>query len=424
MKKLGMYIHIPFCIKKCLYCDFLSFDDKGEDIHRQYIEALKKEIEFYGDFYGEKFTVDSIFFGGGTPSLIDATLIKQALLLIKKRYNVDKNAEITIECNPKTIDREKLEIYKEAGINRLSIGFQTLNDRGLKRLGRVHKTEDAKQTYALARQAGFNNINIDLMFAIPDHTYEIWQDTLEQAVSLNPEHISFYSLQLEEGTRYFEMFEKGEIEMVPDKIDREMYHGAAKFLKESGYRHYEISNCAKTGYECKHNLKYWSLDNYLGIGLGAHSYMEGERFSNTRDLEIYINELKTIDFSLIVSNFGSTAFNTNLDFDKIDNLDGKSLHDDNINNSLPERKWVEWQHTNSKRDDMVEFVITGMRRLEGINLSEFENRFGVKLFEVYPEQEKLVKEYIEKGLMILENDTMRFTIKGVDVSNSILAEFV
>lgn len=391
-----MYIHIPFCIKKCLYCDFLSFENIGDDIHRQYINAVKIELDFYSSIFGNDFIVDTIFFGGGTPSLIDGNLIKEVLILIKHKYKVHKDAEITIECNPKTIDAEKLEIYKQAGINRLSIGVQTLNDRALKRLGRVHQSKDATETFALARQAGFDNINIDLMFAIPEHTNEVWQETLQEATRLNPEHISFYSLQLEEGTRYFEMFEKGELNMVSDKTDRDMYHGAAQFLKESGYNHYEISNCAKPGFECKHNLKYWSMEDYLGIGLGAHSYMKGERFSNTRDLEIYIQGLQECSFPVCTNH---------------ENLDEK-------------RKWVEWQHTNTERDNMVEFIITGMRRVEGISLTEFEDRFGKKLFDAYPLQEKLVQDYLDKGLLILEDNRMRFTIKGVDVSNTVLTEFV
>lgn len=396
MKKVGIYIHIPFCIRKCLYCDFLSFVNKGEDTHRQYIDAVKKELDFYSYAYGKDFNVDTIFFGGGTPSLIEASLIEEVFSLIKNRYKVDKNAEITIECNPKTIDKQKLGIYKEAGINRLSIGVQTFDDEALKRLGRVHRADDAKDTYILAREEGFNNINIDLMFAIPEHTNKVWQETLKQAVKLNPEHISFYSLQLEEGTKYFEMFEKGQLKMVSDKIDRDMYHNAAKFLKESGYKHYEISNCAKDGYECRHNLKYWSLENYLGIGLAAHSYINGERFSNTVDLSKYIEGLKFCE----------------------------KLEQENSNLDEFRRTWVEWHHTNTKHDDMVEFIITGMRKLEGINLSEFKSRFGKTLFEAYKDQEELIKEYVKKEMIILTEDRMKFTIKGVDVSNAILAEFV
>ncbi|MHC1721729.1 MAG: radical SAM family heme chaperone HemW [Aminipila sp.] len=396
MKELGVYIHIPFCIKKCLYCDFLSFENIGSNLHRQYIDALKRELEYYSQIYGNNFSINTIFFGGGTPSLVDAYLLKEVLIFIRDKYKVHKDAEITIECNPKTIDINKLNIYKEAGINRLSIGVQTFNDAALKRLGRVHQSEDAKETYTLARQAGFENINIDLMFAIPEHTKEVWQETLQEAISLNPEHISFYSLQLEEGTKYFELFEKGDLNMVSDIIDRDMYHHASKFLKKSGYNHYEISNCAKPGFECRHNLKYWSMGDYLGIGLGAHSYMNGDRFSNTRDLGRYIQELQVDNLAMVINDDDWKA----------------------------ERKWVEWQHQNTERDDMVEFIITGMRRAEGISLSEFENKFGKKLFEAYPEQEELIQEYVEKGLMILEDDNMKFTIKGVDVSNTVLAEFV
>lgn len=394
MKKLGIYIHIPFCIKKCLYCDFLSFENTGDGIHRQYTDGLKKELDYYSSLYGGKFIVDSIFFGGGTPSLIDPVLIKEVLLLIKQKYKVDKNAEITIECNPKTVHGQKFEIYKDAGINRISLGVQTLDDQALKRLGRVHQSDDAKETYHLARKAGFDNINMDLMFAIPAHTRDIWEKTLQEAVDLKPEHISFYSLQLEEGTRYFEMFEKGELEMVSDKTDREMYHFAATFLKEAGYHQYEISNCAKPGFECRHNLKYWSMENYLGIGIGAHSYMNGERFSNTRDLNKYIE--------VLVSN--------PVDF----------MADD----TEEKKEWVEWKHINTVRDEMVEFIITGMRRAEGISLIEFEHKFHEKIFEVYPEQEKVIEEYVKKGMLVLENNRMRFTLKGVDISNFILAEFV
>ncbi len=394
MKNLGIYIHIPFCIKKCLYCDFLSFENTAGDLHREYVNAVMRELDFYSNIYDNKFIVDSIFFGGGTPSLIDARLMKEILLWIKQKYQVDKKAEITIECNPKTIDAEKLRIYKEAGINRISIGVQTLNDMELISLGRVHQSEDAKETYALARQAGFDNINMDLMFAIPGHTCAVWQETLKQAVCLNPEHISFYSLQLEEKTKYFEMFEKGELELVSDDVDREMYHFASKFLKKSGYHHYEISNCAKPGFECRHNLKYWSMADYLGIGLGAHSYVNGERFSNVRDLAKYIGILGSGDVTIPAKEEKARP------------------------------KWVEWRHINTEWDDIVDFIITGMRREEGISLREFERRFGKKLFEVYPEQEGLIREYVEKGMLLLDENRMHFTIKGVDVSNTVLAEFV
>jgi len=391
MKKLGIYVHIPFCIKKCLYCDFLSFENMAGPVHEHYINALKNEIEYYSKLYGNEFIVDSIFFGGGTPSLVDAELLKQVLLLIKCSYQVDGNVEVTIECNPKTIDEEKLRIYKEAGFNRVSIGVQTFDDTALKRLGRIHQSQDATDTFLLARQAGFSNVNIDLMFAIPEHSMAVWQESLRQAVCLEPEHISFYSLQLEEDTRYFDMFQRGELDMVSDELDRDMYHYACQFLKASGYNHYEISNCAKPGLECRHNLKYWSMNDYLGLGLGAHSYMKGERFSNTRDMDRYVTELGQ-------------------DQQKI----GRAH----------ERKWLEWQHINSEIDDMAEFIITGMRRAEGICLAEFGKQFGKTLFDAYPEQKKMIEDCVAKGWILLDEQQMKFTVRGVDVSNVVLAEFV
>lgn len=387
MKKLGLYIHIPFCVKKCSYCDFLSFENTDFELHRQYVNSMKRELAHYERIYGREFSVDTIFIGGGTPSLIDANLIWEILLLIKENINVDKNAEITLECNPKTVNKEKLEIYKRAGVNRLSIGVQSLEDAVLKRLGRVHNEAEALETFKMARDIGFKNINLDLMFAAPEHTMKEWKDTIEKAVKLKPEHISFYSLQLEEGTRFFEMFEKNELKLISDELDRHMYHYAAEAFKEAGYEHYEISNCAQKGFECRHNLKYWSVGDYLGVGIGAHSYINGERFSNTKDINKYMEELRS---------------------DVADDASG----------------WVEWQHSNTEFDDMAEFVITGMRKLDGISLLDFHVKFGRELFEAYPEQKKIIDDYAEKGCIILEGDRLMFTGKGIDISNAILAEFV
>jgi oxygen-independent coproporphyrinogen-3 oxidase len=223
------------------------------------------------------------------------------------------------------------------------------------------------------------------MFAIPDHKESVWADTLQKAVELNPEHISFYSLQLEEGTPYFEMFEKGEIKQITDDLDRKMYHKAIKFLNDAGYEHYEISNCAKSGFECKHNLKYWNMDNYLGLGLGSHSFVEGTRFSNTREITFYYEQFKEVEI------------------DKVCVLD---------------------RHENTLEESVSEYIFTGMRRLNGIDLIDFEARFGKELFEFYPEKSSLVEKYMEQGYVIIENNRMRFTLKGIDISNTILSEFV
>ncbi|QIB69579.1 oxygen-independent coproporphyrinogen III oxidase [Aminipila butyrica] len=387
MKKLGIYIHIPFCIKKCLYCDFLSFQEGNQQLYLSYTAALIKELKTYGGIYKGDFTVDSIFFGGGTPSLLEAASIREILQQLRDSYQVEPQAEITMECNPKTLNLEKLEGYREAGVNRLSIGIQSFDEDTLKRLGRVHQAADGTEAIQLARKAGFCNINLDLMFAVPGHTLAIWQDTLDQALALNPEHLSFYSLQLEEGTPYFDLFEKGRLEMVSDEADRQMYHVALKRLEQAGYRHYEISNVGKPGFECRHNLKYWSMENYLGVGLGAHSYVEGQRFSNVRNLEQYL----------------------------------KALGTETAESDLP---WVEWHHPNSQRDEMVEFMITGMRKREGISLAEFESRFGQDLFQAYPEQKAWVIQQVEAGMLLFTEGRLRFTLSGIDVSNTILAEFV
>lgn len=385
MKPLGLYIHIPFCLKKCFYCDFLSFENTEVEAHRSYVEALKKEIEYYGQVYSNLYSVDTIFIGGGTPSLIDGIFIKELMETIYKQFTVLSSAEITIESNPKTLTRENLEIYRTAGINRLSIGVQSLYDMELKRLGRVHKADDFIENYQTAREVGFENINMDLMFAIPEHTEEVWENTLLKAIQLNPEHISFYSLQLEEGTPYFELFEKGEIDQIPDEIDRRMYHHAVELLTQAGYEHYEISNCAKKGFACKHNLKYWNMADYLGLGLGSHSFVEETRFCNTRDMKGYIQSLK--------SGVDATA-------------------------------WIMEKQKNTLKDSQSEYIFTGLRKLNGIQLADFRNRFGQELFEAYPEQRELIEKYVKQGYMMLDQEVLKFTLKGIDISNHILAEFV
>ena len=396
---LGIYVHIPFCIRKCLYCDFLSFSNCGEDTFRAYTDAVCKEIQFYGEHYCEvadaetKAQVDTIFIGGGTPTMIPADFIANIMSAIKEHFHVSEDAEISIESNPKTLTEEKLMIYKAAGINRLSMGVQSLDDSVLKKLGRVHGSSDAHEAFELARRCGFDNINLDLMFAVPGQDMDIWKKTLDETIDMSPEHISFYSLQLEEGTEFFKMFEKGDLPMLSDEADRQMYHYAVDRLKSAGYEHYEISNCAKAGKECRHNIKYWSLDNYLGVGLGSHSYMNGCRFSNETDLKKYIKVLTDEE---------------------------ENLSKENASHST----WVEWAQENTLEDDISDYVITAMRRMCGINFEAFETRFGKKFFEVYPEQEVLVEEWSKRGFLEVTDEYMRFTILGVDVSNTILAEFV
>lgn len=379
-KSLGFYLHIPFCAQKCLYCDFLSFDRISEETQETYCKSLQKEIEHCGRVYGNKYTVNSIFVGGGTPSLLDPEHLYSLITEVRQQFALDKEPEITLEANPGTLSPEKLERYWQMGINRISMGAQSFDDEVLQHLGRMHRASDLVENFRSARACGFRNINLDLMFGIPGQTLESWQDTLEQAVSLGPEHISFYSLQLEEGTPFFEMFERGQLHELPEDIDREMYHIATEMLIRAGYDHYEISNAAKPGFACRHNLKYWSMKDYLGLGLGAHSFMGGERFSNRTDLEEY----------------------------QMASAEDK----------------VCWRHVNSRRDSMSEYLFTGLRKRKGIDLADFERRFGETIQSVYREVWPKIQGHIDNGNLALEEGRLRLTVPGIDISNGILCEFV
>ena len=388
-RTLGIYIHIPFCVKKCAYCDFLSFENESEKIHRAYVKALIKEIEAYALIYGDKYTVDSVFIGGGTPSLLLPGMIYDVIRAVKSEFNVAVNAEITIEANPGTLTGAKPEYYHNAGINRLSLGAQSFNDRILEILERVHIAGDISKHYKTARESGFENINIDLIFGIPGQNLDIWKETLDRALGLDPEHISFYGLQIEQGTKLFNMIEAGEYREIPDESDREMYHYTIKELKSSGYSHYEISNAAKAGYECRHNLKYWSMDDYLGVGLGAHSYIGGMRFGNTKDLDEYVER----------------------------NLKRSS-------DMLEHEKVWEFFHENSASDDISEYMFTGLRMMKGVSLKDFERRFGRRIKDAYSVEWPAIERYIADGLLILDYERLKLSEKGIDISNRIMSEFV
>ncbi|MGN0732797.1 MAG: radical SAM family heme chaperone HemW [Emergencia sp.] len=365
--RLGIYIHIPFCLARCRYCGFYSMAGSTADERRCYVDGLIEDIHEYGRVYGEQRIVDTVFIGGGTPSILEHGEIERIMSALRGAFAVADDAEITIESNPKTLDREKLAEYRRAGVNRLSIGLQSFDPGCLKTLGRVHTVEDFVQNYEMARECGFDNINIDLMFAIPGHTMGIWEDTLDRAIALKPEHISFYSLQIEEGTPLYEMFITGEFDQIPDDLDRIMYHRAIEKLKAAGYEHYEISNAARPGKACRHNLKYWSMEEYLGIGSGASSYMEGVRFTEEPVFEF---------------------------------------------------------HENSLQDDMSEYVFTGLRKTCGISLSDFQERFGMKLWEAFGDRRESLSEFFDSGLLVESGDRLYLSEEGLDVSNMIMAEFV
>ena len=377
MKKIGIYIHIPFCRKKCKYCDFTSFDNCNEYIE-EYMNALIKSIQ-YSKY--ENLEVDTIYFGGGTPSIVNEKMIVQVLSEIKNKFNVLENAEITIEVNPGTVTKEKFQTYFDAGFNRLSIGLQSTYNSLLYNIGRIHTYEQFEECFELARLIGFNNINVDLMLALPEQTLEKLENSVKRIIKLNPEHISLYSLILEEGTLLKEEVDKGVLELPSEELERKMYHSTKKILEENKYKHYEISNFAKEGYESKHNLNCWNQEEYIGFGLASHSYFEEKRFSN-------INNLKEF-----IQNVNDNNFEKNIIINEVQ----------------------------TQEEKMKEYMMLGFRKLEGISISKFEQKFGIHpLFYFRFELSKL-----EVDLLIeVDLDDIKITKRGLDFANKVFEEFV
>lgn len=371
-KIIELYVHIPFCVKKCDYCDFLS-GPAGSEQQKAYVQALLKEIRSLS--HPEGYTVTSLFFGGGTPSLVDAGLIEEILFHLKKKFVFSPDAEITIEANPGTLTKEKLAVYRRAGINRLSLGLQSADDRELGMLGRIHTYEEFLDSYRLARDAGFSNINVDLMSAIPGQTYDGWIGNLRTVAELGPEHISAYSLIVEEGTP----FAQRELELPDEDTEYQMYEDTAAVLSEYGYHQYEISNYARNGFDCRHNIGYWNRTEYLGLGLGASSLLNETRFSNTSDMEEYLE-----------------------------------------NSGNPEQIRRGLKHL-SVREQMEEFVFLGLRMTKGIGEADFAERFGCPLKEIYG---TILEKYEKTGFLEYKSGFWRFTRNGIHVSNVILAEFL
>lgn len=290
MKQIGIYIHIPFCQKKCSYCDFISFAG-CEDKINQYIEALKKEIKNFlkqNEEFNNKFEINTIYLGGGTPSFIESKYIKEILNIIKNSFKIKNDVEITIEINPGTVNENKIKDYVEIGVNRVSLGLQSTHNRILKEIGRIHSFEDFLFTYKLIRKNGINNINIDLMLGLPNQSIEEFKESVNKIIELQPEHISVYSLILEEGTPMYKLYDENKLNIPSEEMERQMYWYAKKTLENNSYIHYEISNFSKKGFESKHNLNCWKQEEYIGFGLAAHSYMEGKRYCNIKNLENYI----------------------------------------------------------------------------------------------------------------------------------------
>ncbi|MDO4393350.1 MAG: radical SAM family heme chaperone HemW [Bacillota bacterium] len=376
---LGLYLHIPFCERKCSYCDFLSFKCAQKQPLSEYAVALCEEIKILGETWPYRL-VETVFIGGGTPSLLEGEDIKRIMSCIRENFNVAEDAEITIEGNPNSLDDRKLNAYLETGINRLSIGIQSFDNSVLSVLGRLHDKNQATSAYQKARRAGFRNINLDLMFAIPGQSLKKWIDSVKAAVFLKPEHISMYSLTLEEGTEMYDRIKSGQLTETTEILDREMYHQALELLKKEGYEHYEISNCALPGREGRHNMKYWSYEEYLGIGLGASSFIGGVRYRNVENMLDYLKCIK--------------AHKAPIDAGSVENY--------------------------TERDEMGIFIFTGLRKQSGISLERFRRTFGRDLFDVF--DDSVLKR--NKGLIVLEGDRLYLTEYGMDVSNRIMAEFV
>lgn len=377
-KELELYLHIPFCVSKCKYCDFLSAPS-GEEQRQIYVERLCRRIRYWSDvIHNYGYEIVSIFVGGGTPSILTEAQITQVFEAVHESFPIREDAEITLEMNPGTDVKDKLPVYREFGINRLSMGLQSADNEELKCLGRIHTYEDFRQVYQWAREAGFTNINVDLMSAIPGQTLESYEDTLRKVADLEPEHISAYSLIIEEGTPFYERYGEGRhAEELPDEdIERQMYVRTGEILEDYGYHRYEISNYAKDGYECRHNLGYWDRKEYLGLGAGASSLMDHIRWKEP---------------------------------DHIGPSTGLVLEEREDFTRL------------RRKDEMEEFMFLGLRKINGVSEYDFYKSFRVSMDEIYKES---IENLIKEGLLVREEDRIRLTDRGIDLSNYALSQFL
>lgn len=381
LNELGIYIHIPFCKQKCYYCDFVSYSNKCSEV-KEYIESLKKEIE---EFDFSNYKVTSIYIGGGTPSYIDSIYIVEILSELKEKLKCNliefKDIEITIEVNPGTVDTKKLNDYKKLGINRLSIGLQSTKNDILKKIGRIHTYQEFLEIYKLARETGFKNINIDLMIGIPGQKIGDLKNTLQDIIKLEPEHISVYSLIIEENTPIEKMLENGEIKLPDEDLERNMYWYVKNTLELNGYNHYEISNFAKLGKESRHNLNCWNQEEYIGFGVAAHSYLNGIRFSNTINVEEYIQHIE--------------------------------------NNRKEEN--IQIEENQSLEDKKNEFMMLGFRKIQGVDIARFKEKFIDNPIFLYREN---LNKLVEEGLIEVDLNHIKLTNKGIDLANLVFEEFV
>lgn len=387
-KNVGLYIHIPFCKQKCQYCDFNSYAGK-ENLIETYMKWVEFELKGVGEGnrvdyennLDDLIVVKSIYIGGGTPSFIDSKYIEKIMKIVKECYIIDSNAEITIEVNPGTVSKKKLETYLNSGINRISIGLQSTHNEILSKLGRVHSYEEFLYTYNLARNVGFKNINVDLMLGLPNQSLNDLQESINEVINLEPEHISVYSLIIENGTPFCEKLEKQEIALPSDELERAMYWETKRKLEKAGYTHYEISNFAKPGFESKHNLSCWNQEEYIGIGASAHSYTNNVRYSNIDSIEDYIRN-----------------------YENGNEIDNFVFHE-----------------KQNKESKMKEFMMLRLRKIQGIHIQDFKNKFGENPIYLYKKElEKLVNE----ELLEIDGDIIKLTDKGIDLANLVWEEFV
>lgn len=409
---LGVYIHIPFCVKKCNYCDFLSAP-ANVDIINNYINSLLTEIKAT-EGRTDDYIVKTVFIGGGTPSVLDGATIVKIMEQLDKAFKIDyESLEASIEANPGTVTHNKLKDYLRAGINRLSLGLQSANDDELKLLGRVHSFRQFLDNYDEARSLGFENINVDLMSALPNQTLASWEDSLKKVVSLEPEHISAYSLIIEEGTPFYQLYKENgpAVNQLPDEeTERSMYHLTRSFLESHGYHRYEISNYARPGYECRHNSFYWTGVEYIGFGLGASSLIKDLRFNNIEALKDYIS--KCLEYEKGKCSGNEKGICSGADETDIGTHSGLLADPIGLRSNISPL---------SMKDKMEEFAFLGLRMQKGISRKEFMERFGKEIEDVYAD---VLDKHIKNGLLAADGDRIFLTEKGIDISNYVLSDFL
>lgn len=411
-KNMELYIHIPFCMRKCQYCDFLSFP-ADESTQNVYVEALLREIAYYGPKCAD-YLVTTVYIGGGTPSWLKEDSIERIMMTVQQYFQLASDAEVSIECNPGTVTDHKFTVYRRAGINRISIGLQSASDEELKLLGRIHNFDQFLKTYELARKNGFFNINIDLMNSLPGQTTESFYRTLQQVVRLKPEHISAYSLIIEKGTPFYDLYkfdavkQQAGMSTIALPTEDEVYQMTKlteQVLKESGYVHYEISNFAKPGFECQHNIGYWQRENYLGMGLGASSLMENIRYSNVTDLYTYLEQSEHIREGIWENEIIEQGVSGKVR--QIENLPATNLHASA--ERIPRKAQIE------------EFMFLGLRMINGVSRERFAQTFGIPVEGVY---QNVLLHLQKEGLLEKRAGQIYLTEKGQDLSNFVLAQFL